>query len=125
MIQLVDLDPVAMQKLDINNVEDPKTDKPPDPLLGSQPPDPLMVSEYSELGSLRSLLALIDYSKQMNPLLFADEEPGIEYIPNRVLWSLFQCRKSILRVVPFCCNQIIKGHSGSSCRWNGISTERP
>jgi hypothetical protein len=100
-IQLVDLNPAAMKRLDINNVKDPNAGKPPDPSSGSQPPDPLMISEYSELGSLRALLALVNGSKVMNPLLLADEEPTLEYIPNRVLWSLFLCRKLIIRVIGF------------------------
>ncbi|KAI0397370.1 hypothetical protein F5Y17DRAFT_455031 [Xylariaceae sp. FL0594] len=92
MVQLVDLVPEAMKRLDINNVRDPGPNTyHPLPMPMGRKPDPLMVSEYSEMGTLSNLQKLVLASKTSNQLLGPDEEPKLEYIPNRVLWSIFLC----------------------------------
>ncbi|KAI0405768.1 kinase-like protein [Xylaria palmicola] len=76
LVQLVNLDPEVTRALDINNENTEGV--------------PIMVMEELGRGSLGLLLSRISAMKRTNSLLPV-ESRGIEYIPNRALWSIFLC----------------------------------
>lgn len=59
---------------------------------------PLLVMEYFERCDLHELLIRINEAKSNNPDVH-DSRKRLEFIPNRILWRLFLCRK--LMSLPF------------------------
>ncbi|KAI3324507.1 kinase-like protein [Xylariaceae sp. AK1471] len=76
LVQLIDLDKKVMDTLDINNE------------VGTR--DPIMVMEELGRGSLGLLLTRIESMKEINRRM-PGQHNGLEYIPSKVLWTIFLC----------------------------------
>lgn len=80
LVQLFELSPSITSELDMNDEYG----------VGDQP---IMVMEHLGRGSLHLMLRRIRHIARMNAN-YSKSVRGIEYIPNRVLWSMFLCRKN-------------------------------
>jgi hypothetical protein len=79
LVQLIDLAPNIISELDMNN-EDGE---------GEQP---IMVMEHLGRGSLHLLRRRMRQMRYANEEMLSKMLRGMEYIPNRALWSIFLCR---------------------------------